>query len=197
MVADKQAIPWARIMLLLDQDWRRLKKSAGRQTKGGVAELIFPGFLCVMMFRISFYFYRKGRLSLARFFCLCNVYLTGADIAPRSDIGEGLLILYPAGIAIDCQAGRNLTIMALSGIGLPQSAGDDDRDAPVLGDGVFLDHHTGIYGSVKIASGVRLTPGCIVHCDVEGPTVLVGRRLKFRANRQPQPNEALNQNPRP
>lgn len=164
-----------RLRYLLTRDWQRYKVWAEQSAIGGSA--IPPAFVCVALFRLSVYFFRKGRLSLARLFWLINVYTTGADISPRSVIGAGLLIPFPAGVAVDCRAGRNLTVMALSGIG---TAFNDD-DVPVLGDEVWLDCHSGVYGKATIGSLVRILPGCIVNGNIADGSIMAGRPLKLRS----------------
>lgn len=143
---------------------------------------LHPSFLCVLLYRISNYFYRAGHRWIARFFWHLNTLLTGADISPPSDLGEGLIIVSPAGVAITANSGRNLTVMPLAGIGselgrrLDIGAGPG---IPVLGDDVILEPHAGVLGPIRIGDRVRVSAGALVLRDVPEDTVVEGPRARF------------------
>jgi serine O-acetyltransferase len=165
------------VLATLKYDWQRLQTVMGKPHPGDSLNLI-TSFLCVVLYRLASYCYANKFLKLARFFCLCNTYITGADISPRSQIGQGLVVPYPAGIAIDCEAGCDLTVMALSGIGLPY--GDLMKSMPVLGNNVYLSSHSGVYGAVTIGDNVVLMPGCMVSEDVLNHSILASLPLRLR-----------------
>src|SRR5262249_17298467 len=112
-----------------------------------------------------------------------NCYLTGADIAPSAEIGGGLLIPHPAGIALHCRAGSDLTILAQSGIGTGLEAAGTMKpldQAPQLGDRVTLSHHCGVYGAITIGHDVRIEPSAVALTSVDDGLTLVPRAQKFR-----------------
>jgi serine O-acetyltransferase len=173
---------WRETRRRLRQDRARLvRPGSGDGTRSRLPS--FPALTCVRLFRLSHYFYAAGWRRPARWCWLANVCLTGADISPACELGGGLFIPHPAGISLHCRAGGDLTVMATSGIATALDAEGRlpglDR-APLLGDGVLLSAHSGIYGAVTVGSGVRILPGCIVTKSVACDTTLVPRSLKFR-----------------
>jgi serine O-acetyltransferase len=139
--------------------------------------LFYPPWLCVFLHRLSHYLYRRGWRWMARVLWHLNVLLTGADISPPADLGGGLVILQPAGIAVMGVAGRNLTVMALSGLGGELGRREDvgaGPGVPVLGDDVTLEPHTAVLGPVRIGNRVRVEAGAVVTRDVEDDGVVSG-----------------------
>lgn len=169
---------------LLRDDKSRLKAMFLESgAEGSSIRLLFPGYFSVWLFRWSHYFARNNHRRLARWCWLVNAYITGADITPGSEIGGGFFLPHPAGVAIHCRAGSNLTVMAVSGIG-PVYAGDGEKkgfdEIPVLGDGVCISYHSGVYGPVTLGDDVQISPGCIVNYDVPSGACVVGAPLTLR-----------------
>src|SRR6185312_4993303 len=174
--------PWreTRRRLRLDRDRLRQSGDAGEAT---ARPPFFPALACVWLFRLSHCCQFVGRRRLSRWCWLANVYLTGADISPCCEIGGGLLIPHPAGIALHCRAGDDLTVMATAGVATSLDAEGRLRgldQSPRLGNGVHLSHHSGIYGDIAIGCRVYVASGCIVTKSVASGTTLVPRHLKFR-----------------
>lgn len=175
-------VKWRTVRERLREDRRRIDEAAvAGDVAGSGIGMFFPTYLCILLFRLSNYFYTNGHRRLARGLWLLNVGLTGGDIWPASEIGGGLHIPHPAGISIFCKAGSNLTVMAQSCIG-PLYGDDSGRGAasPVLGNNVSLQHHSGVFGAVTVGSNVVLWPGSIVTEDVDSDTELVARALRMR-----------------
>ena len=182
--APQRPISWTDTRRRLDDDRRRLR--ALLRASGSNLSLIgafSAAYLCVWLHRISHYYYTNRCVCLAGVFWQLNMLLTGADISPAADIQGGLVIPHPAGVSITAIAGRNLTVMALSGIGCGMSEHRPDRLAravPVLGDNVYLSYHAGIHGPVKIGNGAHISPGCIVTTDVDAHTTIAGPPVRWR-----------------
>jgi serine acetyltransferase len=175
-------LAWRETRLRLRQDRARLRQECPQSA--ALTQLPrFPALTCVRLYRYSHFFHATGRRRAARWCWLVNVYLTGADIAPGSEIGGGLLIPHPAGVAVHGRAGCALTLLAQSGIGAP--LGRDGRwrgldEAPRLGHSVHLAHHSGVYGPVSVGDRVRVCSGCIADRQVENDATLVSRPLRLR-----------------
>ena len=144
-----------------------------------------PSFLCVLLYRVSAYFFRRSHRYVARIFWHLNSALTGADISPPSDLGEGLVIVNPAGVSLMGKAGRDLTVMPCSGIGSEVGRREDigaGPGLPVLGDGVTLEPFSGVLGPVRVGDRVRVpTCVCVItdvpdDCELAGPQSRVLRR---------------------
>ncbi|HEU0217801.1 MAG TPA: hypothetical protein VFQ90_14180 [Stellaceae bacterium] len=160
-------------------NWHRLQQDRARL--GGTPR--FPAMACVALYRLSHALYASGWRRSARWAWLCNIYLTGADISPCCDLGGGLLIPHPAGVALHCRAGDNLTIGATATIMAPLDRRDCPSSldcSPLLGDNVEVDHHTVIFGAVTVGNGVLLQPGCVVTQPVPDGVALSPPKLLLR-----------------
>jgi serine acetyltransferase len=60
---------------------------------------LHPSFHAVLFFRLANYFQAKGYRWLGRIVWHFNLLWTGADISEHADIGEGFVVLHPAGVA--------------------------------------------------------------------------------------------------
>jgi serine acetyltransferase len=147
-----------------------------------------PSFVCVFLYRVANYLFRRRRRHLARLVWHLNFLLTGADISPSSDLGPGLVVVNPAGLSLMGKAGRNFTVMPCSGIGSEVGRRDDmgaGPGLPVLGDDVVLEPFCGVLGPVRVGSGVRVRTGtCVVgdvpdNCELSGPQARIMRRREL------------------
>jgi serine O-acetyltransferase len=146
-----------------------------------------PSFACVFLHRVSRHFLVGGHSLLARFIGHFNEVLTGADISPESDIDGGLVILSPAGTALNGKAGKNLMIMPCSGIGGEIGRREDvgaGVGLPVLGDDVILEPHSGVLGPARIGNRVRVSAGVLVTRDVPDDSVVEGPRPRIFTRKQ-------------
>lgn len=128
---------------------------------GDVRIGLHPSYICVLLHRWSHHHHRNGRRWLARLLWHLNTILTGADIAEISDLGPGLLIPSPAGVAIMAKAGRNLTVMPCAGLGGEMPSREDigaGPGLPLVGDDATLGAHAGILGPVRIGDRVSIDP---------------------------------------
>jgi serine O-acetyltransferase len=144
--------------------------------------LLHPSFVCVFLYRISNHFFRAGHSFLARLFWQFNAMLTGADISAAADLGEGLVIMSPAGTAIMGTAGRNLTVMPCAGMGGELGRRENvgaGPGLPLLGDEVILEPHSGALGPIRVGTGVRVTGGVAVTRDVPDGFVVEGPTPRF------------------
>ncbi|MCB2001535.1 MAG: hypothetical protein KDH91_14760, partial [Rhodoferax sp.] len=136
---------------------------------GRVALVLHASFQCVLLHRLSHHCQRNGWPRLARLCWRMNLIITGADITPASDLGPGLFIQNPMGIAIAGRAGANLTVMAGSGLSRDLQRCDDvgaGPGFPVLGDDVWIEPLAGVIGPVRVGSRVRIGAGVPVTQDV-------------------------------
>ncbi len=163
---------WREVRRWIRGDRERLERLCGEK-----AGLLHPGFLCVVLYRVSHYFLRSGHRYLARLVWHLNTVITGADISPPSEIGEGLVIFSPAGIAFSGKAGRNLTLMGLAGAGSELGRREDigaGPGLPILGDDVVIEPNAGVMGPVRIGDRVRIGAITAVTRDIPDDMIVKG-----------------------
>jgi serine acetyltransferase len=135
---------------------------------GRRSALTHHSFICAALYRLSRHCFLNGHKYLSRLFWHLNAIVTGADIPGQADLGPGLLVPTPAGIAIAGRAGRNFTPMALTGLGSELGRREDvgaGPGLPVVGDDVTIEPHGGILGPIRVGNGVRVTAGVFLVRD--------------------------------
>ena len=125
--------------------------------------------LAVALFRKAQRALMAGHLRRSRWWWLISSYLTGADIAPRSAIGPGLVIVCPAGTSFDGAAIAGLTLVGQCFVGGVLTADRtlcDPRQTPAFGTDVIVKPHVAIYGGCAIGDRVVFEPGSVIRHDV-------------------------------
>ena len=181
-----QRLSWKQTFARLRADHSRLIGLLDEQDQSRATAFFHPSFACVFLYRISNHFVRSGHRYVARLFWHLNMLLTGADIAAPAELGEGLVVMSPSGIAIAGVADRNLTVMPCSGLGGEVGRREDvgaGPGLPVLGTDVILEPHCGVLGPVRIGNRVRVCAGVVVTRDVADDTVVQGLPARFRLRR--------------
>jgi serine O-acetyltransferase len=141
-----------------------------------------PSHVCVALYRLTRYCYVRGWRLPSRFFWQLNLLLTGADIAPLSDLGEGLLIVHPVAVVISGSAGRGLVVEGFGGMGggLEMHDVGAGPGLPLLGNDVELAHGAMVLGPVTIGNGVRVGPGCTVTRDIPEHSEVLEQPVRIR-----------------
>jgi len=176
-----ERITWRETRRRLADDRRRLRAHLRARGEPSPAfPLLRASYLCAWLHRLAHYADARGLRRSARLLWHLAMVVTGADIAPSADLGGGLLVVSPAGVAISGRAGRNLTMMPLSGVGGELSLEDIGAGPglPVLGDDVTLGTLTGVLGPVRVGDGVRVMPGCVVIEDVPAGAVVASPKTR-------------------
>ena len=118
----------------------------------------YPAYQCVLLHRLSHFFFSNGHRLPARLLWHLNCILTGADISPNTDIAGGLLIKSPIRVTAVGRAGENLTIDGHGGFGGGRSSNDIGAGPglPIVGDNVTIRYGSMILGPVYIGNQVIL-----------------------------------------
>jgi serine O-acetyltransferase len=142
----------------------------------------FTAGLSVALFRRAAARHRGGSKRRARALWRANMYLTGSDLAPDAVVGPGLVVPYPAGVSLFGTAGEDLTMHAQTMLVPEIDAAGPRRlsSAPLVGDRVTLDPHSGICGAARVGGDVRLLAGCILRDDAPDGVLVEPRPLRIR-----------------
>lgn len=192
-------ITWRRTRRRLADDRRRLLVMLERQPGGPPMFLrLHPAYLCVLLHRLSHYFFRRRMGKAGRFFNQLNMLVTGVDIHPHCDIDGGLLIPHPGAVVLSGSAGRNLTVRALSGCGIMYGRNDVGAGPglPVLGNDVEIGPKGSVLGAVLIGDRVRIGAACTATRDLPADAVVeqvsppIGRDRPAEPDRRPRETSA-------
>lgn len=178
-----QKLTWQETKQRIKHDYARLiEERKSRPPFATGSARLSVSFLSVVLFRLSHHNFRSGNNWLSRILWHLNIVLTGADISPPADIGEGLVIYHPAGTTIMGSIGKNFTVMACSGVG--GEVGRNEKVAhwpgvPLIGDDVVLEAHSGVLGPVCVGSRVRVCAGAIVMRNIDDDMVVESPRVRI------------------
>ena len=147
--------------------------------------LTYPSYLCVVLYRISHFFYMRGQRVFARLFWHINLLLNGIDIAPITQIGPGLFVAHPCGTVLVGKIGRNCFLHGQNGLGGGRSNEDIGAGPglPVLGDDLEFGFGAFILGSFRVGDRVKIGPRCFVSSAVEDDTEIQSVRPIVRAGK--------------
>jgi serine O-acetyltransferase len=157
---------------------------AGTGLAGRLAYLAFrPGVQAVACYRLAQWLTRRGLRPVGQAISMIGFYLTGAELPPRLEAGEGLTVYHPAGVVIhaDARVGRNLRIHTGAVIGV--RVGDGRQGAPVIGDDVLIGAGAKILGAVAIGDRARIGANAVVITDVPAGHHAVGVPARVLAPR--------------
>ena len=144
--------------------------------------LCYPGFHAVCLHRTAHYFWKRGLLLFARWLSHWNRFITGIEIHPGAQIGEGLFIDHGMGVVIGetTQIGKNCTIyqgVTLGGVSLKK-----EKRHPSLEDNVVVGVGARVLGPHVIGAGSRIGASSVVISDVPPGCTVVGvpARIVYR-----------------
>lgn len=158
---------WQETRARLKQDKKRLLSIAMQEGVNGFNwpssswRIVFhPSYQCVVLHRLSHFFYSNGYRSLARLLWHANLVITGADITPNTNIAGGLLIKAPMRVTMVGHAGENLTLEGHGGFGGGRSPEDIGAGPglPILGNNVSIGYGSMALGPIRIGNNVTFEP---------------------------------------
>lgn len=141
-----------------------------------IVEVIFcyPGFHAILMHRCAHWFYKMGLILLARLISQLNRFLTGIEIHPGAQIGEGLFIDHGMGVVIGetTEIGNNVTLY--QGVTLGGTGKEKGKRHPTVGSNVVVSSGAKVLGSLTIGDNVKIGAGSVVLRDVPDDCTVVG-----------------------
>ena len=147
--------------------------------------LCYPGFHAVCLHRMAHFFWKRGFLLVARWLSHWNRFITGIEIHPGAQIGEGLFIDHGMGVVIGetTQIGKNCTIyqgVTLGGVSLKK-----EKRHPTLEDNVVVGVGAQVLGPHIVGAGSRIGASSVVISDVPPGCTVVGvpARIVYREGR--------------
>jgi serine O-acetyltransferase len=135
-----------------------------------VKTLLTDGTLAMITYRMMQSSHRLRLLPLAMIFNKFNALFCNCIIGRGADFGPGFVLIHSTGVVINGQVrgGRNILIEHQVTIGAER------REAPTIGNGVFLGAGAKILGSVVVGDGARVGANAVVVKDVPAHSTVVG-----------------------
>ena len=144
------------------------------------AILLYPSFHVMLAHRLAHPLWRVGLHTLSRFIMQTARWLTGIEIHPAAEIGEGFFADHGMGIVIGQTAilGKNVTLyhgVTLGGVmpAVDAKAQRSIKRHPTLRDEVIIGAGAQILGPVTVGARARVGGNSVVTKDVgDGQTVV-------------------------
>ncbi|OLR92107.1 serine O-acetyltransferase [Actinokineospora bangkokensis] len=158
-----------------------LRAVTGRDRVGPVRAawlvLTRPGVLATLLYRWQQAADQRVAAPLLR---SLNHVLTGADFVVGAEIGPGVRIEHPNGIAIGTRAVVGANAFICQRVTLGERLGENrGHEYPVVGDDVFLGAGATVLGPVRIGSGAMVGAAAVVLHDVPAGAVAAGNPARI------------------
>lgn len=136
--------------------------------------LCYPGFHSRQLHRLAHALWNRDIPLLPRLISQLNRNLTGIEIHPGAQIGEGFFIDHGMGVVIGETSIIGNDVMLYQGVTLGGTSRLREKRHPTLHDGVVVGAHAQIIGAVEIGEGARVGAGSVVVNDVPPYSTVVG-----------------------
>lgn len=164
-----------------------------KPTWAGVAMrcLSNPGMLASVILRAQQMAMRKGRVRLAFLLRTVGMVLVSADFVPGMDVGPGLMMPHPSGVAI----GNGLRVGANVSFGGGVTAGvkqpdemPDENGYPTICDGAIVLANAVLVGGVTVGEHAQIGANSVLLADAPDNAVMFGmpaRKVGTRESKIP------------
>ena len=136
--------------------------------------ILYPSIHAVIHHKISYFFYNKKLLFLARLVSQFSRFFIGIEIHPGARIGKNLFMDHGMGIVIGETSiiGDNVTIyhgVTLGGVSLAKG-----KRHPTIGNNVLIGAGAKILGNITIGDNSKIGANSVILKDIPENSVAVG-----------------------
>ena len=134
----------------------------------------YSGLHAVLIHRMTHFLFKEGLPVIPRIISQINRFLTGIEIHPAAQIGEGFFIDHGAGVVIGetSEIGDNVTLY--QGVTLGGTGKETGKRHPTLEDGVTVGAGAKVLGSITVGENAKIGAGSVVIHDVPPNSTVVG-----------------------
>lgn len=132
------------------------------------------GFHSLQAYRVSHWFWTKGRRSLALYLQSRVSEVFAVDINPAAVLGDGIFIDHGNGVVIGETAVVGDNVSMLQGVTLGGTGKEAGDRHPKVESGVLLSAGVKVLGNIRIGAGSKVGAGSVVLQDVPPRTTVVG-----------------------
>lgn len=136
--------------------------------------LTYPGFQARQMHRVSHTLHNRGVPVLPRLLASLSRFLTGIEIHPGAQIGEGLFIDHGMGLVIGETTIIGDDCHLTQGVTLGGTSNRREKRHPTLGNSVVVGAGSQILGAITVGDHARIGAGSVVVTNVPPYATVVG-----------------------
>ena len=136
--------------------------------------LCYSGLHAIWAYRIAHFFFLKKWFVTARVISTLARLLTGIEIHPGAQIGEGLFIDHGSGIVIGETPLIGNNVSLYQGVTLGGTGKEKGKRHPTIGDYVVVACGAKVLGSFTVGEGAKIGAGSVVLKEVPPYSTVVG-----------------------
>jgi serine O-acetyltransferase len=134
----------------------------------------YPGLHALWLHRVAHRLHHLGLPLLARFIAQFGRFLTGIEIHPGAQMGQGVFIDHGAGVVIGETAIVGDYALIYQGVTLGGTGKETGKRHPTLGENVVVGAGAKVLGNIHLGDHVRIGAGSVVLRDVPSHHTVVG-----------------------
>lgn len=151
----------------------------------------YPGLQALFFHRVAHWLYKLGIPFFPRLISHLARFLTGIEIHPGAQIGQGVFIDHGMGVVIGETAIIGDYSLIYQGVTLGGTGKETGKRHPTLGENVVIGGGAKVLGNIQIGNNVRVGAGSVVLRDVPSNCTVVGipGRIVYRSGVKVDPLE--------
>lgn len=151
----------------------------------------YPGLQALMFHRFAHWLYTLSVPFIPRLISHISRFITGIEIHPGAQIGQGVFIDHGMGVVIGETAIVGNYVLIYQGVTLGGTGKESGKRHPTLGDNVVVGAGAKVLGNLNIGDNVRIGAGSVVLRDVPADCTVVGvpGRIVYRSGERVDPLE--------
>ncbi|BAU66384.1 serine acetyltransferase [Stanieria sp. NIES-3757] len=151
----------------------------------------YPGLQALVFHRFAHWLYCVGIPFIPRLISHLGRFLTGIEIHPGAQIGQGVFIDHGMGVVIGETAIVGDYSLIYQGVTLGGTGKQTGKRHPTLGENVVVGAGAKVLGNLQIGNNVRIGAGSVVLKDVPSDCTVVGvpGRIIYRSGVRVNPLE--------
>ena len=134
----------------------------------------YPGFYAILFHRINHFCWTHSLKFVARFISTFGRFLTGIEIHPGAQLGEGVFIDHGMGIVIGETAIVGDDVLIYQGVILGGTTTNKGKRHPTVEKGVIIGAGAKVMGNITIGEYAKIGTGAVVLKDVPPESTCVG-----------------------
>ena len=136
--------------------------------------LLYPGVHALWGYRVAHWMWQHGLKLFGRMLSQLVRTLTGVEIHPGAQIGQGLFIDHGMGVVIGETAEIGEDVTLYHGVTLGGTSLEKGKRHPTLGDRVVVGAGAKVLGAITIGADTRIGANAVVVKSVPANSVVVG-----------------------
>jgi len=143
---------------------------------GFIGLLSEPGVWATALFRLADWLHRRRLRPMSRLLFFANFVLFNTELFPGADIGPGLVLPHPVGVAVvkGAVVGRDFHAIGAVRIGGGAAENSADDGFPHVGDDCWMLDGAKAFGPIRIGDATIITASSVVLADLPSRVVAAG-----------------------